>query len=195
MRNTMDLTTRVKSILLQPAQEWRKIAAESTDVGALLSDYAGPLSAISALCGWIGGSIVGYGFVRVGLVRGFVNAVVTWVFGLVGCWLAAMVIERLAPTFGSRGNTAQALKLVVYASTPVWIAGVLRLIPPLTVLSLIAALYGLYLFYIGLPAVMHTPADKVIPYMAVSAVAVILVVIVFGFFASAITGVGQMATF
>lgn len=191
----MDLTTRVKSILLQPAQEWRKIAAESTDVGALLSDYAGPLSAISALCGWIGGSIVGYGFVRVGLVRGFVNAVVTWVFGLVGCWLAAMVIERLAPTFGSRGNTAQALKLVVYASTPVWIAGVLRLIPPLTVLSLIAALYGLYLFYIGLPAVMHTPADKVIPYMAVSAVAVILVVIVFGFFASAITGVGQMATF
>jgi hypothetical protein len=195
MRNTMDLTTRVKSILLQPAQEWRKIAAESTDVGALLSDYAGPLSAFSALCGWIGGSIVGYGFVRVGLVRGFVNAVVTWVFGLVGCWLAAMVIERLAPTFGSRGTTAQALKLVVYASTPVWIAGVLRLIPPLTVLNLIAALYGLYLFYIGLPAVMHTPADKVIPYMAVAAVAVILVVIVFGFFASAITGVGQMATF
>ena len=191
----MDLTTRVKSILLQPAQEWRKIAAESTDVGALLSDYAGPLSAIPALCGWIGGSIIGSGFVRIGLVRGFVNAVVTWGFGLAGCWLAAMVIERLAPTFGSRGNTAQALKLVVYASTPVWIAGVLRLIPALTVLSLIPALYGLYLFYIGLPAVMRTPADKVIPYMAVSAVAVILVVIVFGFFASAITGVGQMATF
>jgi len=191
----MDLTTRVKSILLQPAQEWRKIAAESTNVGALLSDYAGPLSAIPALCGWIGGSIIGSGFVRIGLVRGFVNAVVTWGFGLAGCWLAAMVIERLAPTFGSRGNTAQALKLVVYASTPVWIAGVLRLIPALTVLSLIPALYGLYLFYIGLPAVMRTPADKVIPYMAVSAVAVILVVIVFGFFASAITGVGQMATF
>src|SRR5580765_5931510 len=191
----MDLTTRVKSILLQPSQEWQKIAAESTDVGELLNGYAGPLSAISALCGWIGGSIIGYGFVRVGLVRGFANAVVTWVFGLAGCWLAAMVIERLAPTFGSRGNTAQALKLVVYASTPVWIAGVLRLIPPLTVLSLLAALYGLYLFYIGLPAIMHTPADKVIPYMAVSAVAVILVVIVFGFFASAITGVGQMAAF
>ena len=203
----MDLTTRVRSILLQPAQEWRKIAAESTDVGSLLSDYAGPLSAIPALCGWIGGSIIGYGsgwiggsiigygFVRVGLVRGFVNAVVTWVFGLVGCWLAALVIEKLAPTFGSRGNTTQALKLVVYASTPVWIAGVLNLIPALAVLSLFAALYGLYLFYIGLPSVMHTSADKVIPYMAVSAIAVILVVIVFGFFASAITGVGQMATF
>src|SRR4029453_7728689 len=129
----MDLATRVRSILLQPAQEWRKIAAESTDVGSLLSDYAGPLSAIPALCGWIVGSIIGYGSFRVGLVRGLVNAVVTWVFGLAGCWLAAMVIERLAPTFGSRGNTTQALKLVAYALTPVWVAGALKWFPALSV--------------------------------------------------------------
>ena len=191
----MDLTTRVRNILVQPAQEWRTIGAEPADVGSLLRDYAAPLSAIPAFCGWIGGSVIGYGFFRVGLVRGLANAIVSWVFGLVGCWLAAMVIEKLAPSFGSRGNTAQALKLVVYASTPVWVAGVLDLIPPLTVLIVIAALYALYLFYVGLPIVMHTPADKVIPYMAVSAVAVILVMIVFGFFASAITGVGRMASF
>jgi hypothetical protein len=191
----VDVKTRVRNILLQPAQEWPKIAAESADVGSLLTNYAGPLSAIPAVCGLIGGSIVGYGFVRAGLVRGIANAVVSWVFGLVGCWLAAIVIEKLAPSFGSRGNTAQALKLVVYASTPIWIAGVLNLIPPLAVLIVIAALYALYLFYVGLPVVMHTPPDKVIPYMAVSAIAVILVMIVFGMFASAITGVGRMATF
>jgi hypothetical protein len=191
----MDLTTRVRNILMQPTQEWRTIATESADVGSLIRDYAAPLSAIPAFCAWIGGSIIGYGFFRVGLVRGFANAVVSWVFGLVGCWLAAMVIEKLAPSFGSRGNTAQALKLVVYASTPVWVAGVLDLIPPLAVLIVIAALYALYLFYVGLPIVMHTPPDKVIPYIAVSAVTVILVMIVFGFFASAITGVGRMATF
>jgi hypothetical protein len=191
----MDLKTRVRNILVQPAQEWRTIAAETADVGSLLRDYAAPLSAIPAFCSWIGGSIIGYGFFRVGLVRGLANAIVSWVFGLVGCWLAAMVIEKLAPSFGSRGSTAHALKLVVYASTPVWVAGVLDLIPPLAVLIVIAALYALYLFYVGLPIVMNTPADKVIPYMAVSAVAVILVMIVFGFFASAITGVGRMATF
>jgi hypothetical protein len=191
----MDLQTRVRAILVQPAQEWPKIAAESADVGSLLTNYAGPLSAIPAICVWIGGSVIGYGSFRVGLVRGFANAVVGWVFGLVGCWLAAIVIEKLAPSFGSRGNTVQALKLVVYASTPVWLAGVLNLIPPLAVLTVIAALYALYLFYVGLPVVMHTPADKVIPYMAVSAIAVILVMIVFGMVASAITGIGRMASF
>jgi uncharacterized membrane protein len=191
----MDLKTRARNILMQPVQEWRTVAAEPADVGALLRDYAAPLSAIPVFCGWIGGSVIGYGSFRVGLVRGFANAVVSWLFGLVGCWLAAIVIEKLAPSFASRGSTAQALKLVVYASTPVWLAGVLDLVPPLAVLILIAALYGLYLFYVGLPIVMHTPADKVIPYIAVSAIAVIVAMVVAGFFASAITGVGRMTTF
>jgi len=191
----MDVKTRARNIVMQPAQEWRTIAAESADVGSLLRDYAAPLSAIPVIGNWIGGSLIGYGYFRIGLVRGLTNAIVAWVFGLVGCWLAAIVIEKLAPNFASRGSTAQALKLVVYASTPVWLAGVLNLVPPLAMLVLIAALYALYLFYVGLPIVMQTPPDKVIPYMAVSAIVVIVVTVVVGFFASAITGVGRMTTF
>ena len=191
----MNLQSRVTNLLTRPAQEWRTIATESTDVGTLIRDYAAPLSAIPIVCGWIGGTLFGYGFFRSGLVRGVANGIVKWVFGLAGCWLAAVVVEKLAPSFSSRGSTAQALKLVVYASTPVWLAGVLDLIPPLAVLVLIAALYALYLFYIGLPIVMKTPSDKVIPYMAISAVVVTVVMIVVGFFASALTGVGRMAAF
>jgi len=191
----MILQTRARNIVIQPAQEWRTIAGEQTDVGTLLREYAAPLSAIPAACHWIGGSLVGYGHFRTGLVRGLANAIVVWVFGLAGCWLAAIVVERLASSFSSRGSTAQALKLVVYASTPVWIAGVLDLVPMLAVLVVVAALYGLYLFYVGLPIVMHTPADKVIPFMAVSAVVVIVVMVVVASFASAVTGVGRMAAF
>lgn len=189
----MDVQTRARNILTQPVQEWRTIASERADVGSLLRDYAAPMSAIPAICAWIGASVIGFGMFRVGLVRGLVNAIVSWVFGLVGCWLAAIIIEKLAPSFGSRGSTAQALKLVVYASTPVWLAGIFYLVPPLAALALIAALYALYLFYIGLTPVMQTPADKVIPYMVVSAVVVVVVMICVGFFTSAITGVGRMA--
>ena len=59
--------------------------------------------------------------------------------------------------------------------TPVWIAGVLNLVPLLAVLGIIAALYAVYLFYLGLPPVMATPAEKVIPYMVVSALVIIVV--------------------
>jgi hypothetical protein len=184
------LTDRVKNILMNPAAEWRVIAAESTDVTALLRDYAAPLAAIPVVCRWIGISLIG----GIGIVRGLASAIVSWVLSLVGAWLAAAVIEKLAPTFQSRGDTTQALKLVVYASTPIWIAGVLNLVPALGVLIVLAAIYAIYLFYLGLPPVMHTPTNQVLPYMMVSAVVVILVTFVMGLFASALAGLNG-ATF
>jgi hypothetical protein len=100
---------------------------------------------------------------------------------LVSVLIAAVIIEKLAPTFGSGGNTAQALKLVAYACTPVWLAGVFFLISILWApASLIGMIYAIYLFYLGLTPVMKTPADKVIPFMIVSAVVIILVSFVLG---------------
>ena len=191
----MSLQTRVVAILTKPADEWRTIVAEPATVEGLLRDYAAPLAAIPAIAQFIGFSLIGItvpfgGAIRIGIVRGFANAVVGWVFALVGAWISAIVIEKLAPTFQSKGNTAQALKLVVYSMTPVWIAGILNLVPVLAVLTLIAALYAVYLFYLGLPPVMSTPSEKVIPYMVVSALVIIVISFVLGAIATAMVGIG-----
>jgi hypothetical protein len=77
--------------------------------------------------------------------------------------------------------------------TPVWIAGVLNLVPALAPLQFIAGLYAIYLFYLGLPAVLKTPTDKVIPYMLVSAVVIILVTIVIGAVVGTLTGLSSYA--
>ena len=190
----MDLKTRATNILTKPAQEWPVVAAESTTRRDLITSYAAPLSAIPAICAFIGMSIVGIsvpfgGTIRASFISGISTAVVSFVLGLVGAYVSAIIIEKLAPTFNSRGNTTQALKLVVFASTPVWIAGVLQIIPLLGVLVLLAVLYAVYLFYLGLPPVMHTPADKVIPYMVVAAIVIIVINFCFGFIATAVGGV------
>jgi hypothetical protein len=191
----MSLQTRVVAILTKPADEWRTIAAEPATVEGLMRDYAAPLAAIPAVAQFIGFSLIGLpvpvagGAIRIGLVRSFASAVVAWVFALVGA-----LIEKLAPTFQSKGNTAQALKLVVYSMTPVWVAGVLNLVPALAALILIAVLYAVYLFYLGLPPVMSTPPDKVIPYMVVSALVIIVVSSVLGAIAAAIFGIGTYRT-
>jgi hypothetical protein len=195
-----NLQARVTNILKQPASEWPVIAAEPGDAAALLQGYAAPLAAISAICRWIGLSVVGItlsfvGTYRVGIVRGLANAIVYWVFALVGAYIAALVIEKLAPTFKSSGSTIQALKLVVYASTPVWVAGVLNLIPVLSPIIIIAALYAVYLFYLGLPHLMHTPSDQVIPYMVVSALVMIVVSVCLAYVTAAIAGVGGGSAF
>src|SRR6476659_3944472 len=130
----MDLTTRATNILTKPAAEWPVIASESAAPMELITSYAAPLSAIPVICGFIGLSIVGIsvpfgGTVRTGIASGLVGAVVGFILGIVGIYVSAIIIEKLAPTFNSKGDTTQALKLVVFASTPVWIAGILRIIP------------------------------------------------------------------
>jgi len=193
------LQTRVTNILTKPADEWRVIAGESATVEGLMRNYAAPLAAIPAIGIFIGYTIVGVsvpllGTIRYGIVRGFVSACLAFVFALVGAWINAIVVEKLAPTFQSRGDTAQALKLVVYAMTPVWIAGILNLVPLLGILGIVAGLYAIYIFYLGLPVLMGTPADKVVPYMVVSALVIIVVSVVFGSIAAGIVGVGAAAT-
>lgn len=190
----MDLKTRATNILTKPAAEWPVIAAESTTPTDLITSYAAPLSAIPAICGFIGMSIVGMsvplvGTIRTGMVSGLAGAVVRFVLGLVGVYVAAIIIEKLAPTFQSKGDTTQAMKLVVFASTPMWVAGVLSIIPALGLLAILAALYAVYLFYLGLPPVMHTPGDKVIPYMVVAAIVIFVINLCFGLVTAAITGV------
>jgi len=197
----MSLQTRVVAILTKPADEWRTIAAEPATVEGLLRGYAAPLAAIPAIAQFIGFSLIGItvpvfgGAIRIGIVRSLVNAIVYWVLALVGAWIAAVVIEKLAPTFQSRGTTAQALKLVVYSMTPIWIAGVLYVVPALIPLAIIAALYAIYLFYLGLAPVMSTPAEKVIPYMVVSAIVIFVVSLILGTITGAISGIGGYGTF
>jgi len=192
------LQTRVVNILTKPADEWRVIASEPATVEGLMRTYAAPLAAIPAIGIFIGYTIVGVavpllGTIRYGIVRGFVSACLAFVMALVGAWINAIVVEKLAPTFQSRGDTTQALKLVVYAMTPVWLAGILNLVPLLGILGIVAGLYAIYLFYLGLPVLMGTPPDKVIPYMVVSALVIIVVSVVLGSIAAAIAGVGMSA--
>lgn len=169
----MDVVTRAKNIMIQPAHEWRVIAGESTNVGSLLRDYAAPLSGVAAICQWLGLSVL-FGVGGIGFVRTAISAVVSWLLGLLSLWVAAIVIENLAPSFGSRSSTVQALKLVVYASTPLWIVGILTLVPLLGALFIVGVIYAIYLVYLGLPSVLDTPRDRVVPYMVTSAVIVFI---------------------
>ena len=191
----MDLKTRATNILTKPAAEWPVIAAESDSADGPHHELCG-----AAVCHFRDlqfHRVVDHrrvdaidGNIRAPIASGLTSAVVRFVLGLVGIYVSAIIIEKLAPTFQSKGDTTQAMKLVVFASTPVWVAGVLQIIPALGLLVILAALYAVYLFYLGLPPVMHTPGDKVIPYMVVAAIVIFVINLCFGFVAAAVTGAG-----
>lgn len=193
----MDLQKRATGILTRPREEWNIIEAEPTDVATLYKSYIAVLAAIPAVAGFIGLVVIGMsvpfaGHIRWGVASGLRWAIFQYIGALIGAYVAALVLSKLAPTFSSREDFIQALKLVAYSLTPMWLAGVLSIIPALGALAIIGGLYGIYLLYLGVPVLMKTPADKVIPYLLVSLVVVFVINIVLFFVIGVASGTSGM---
>lgn len=186
------LVERVKSILLKPSATWDVIDGEPATTSGLFKNYAMILAAIPAICGLIGGAVIGVAGFRTPLIAGIVGAVVGYVLSLVMVYVLALIIDALAPSFDGQRDKTQALKVAVYSSTAGWVAGIFSLIPALSVLAVLGGLYGLYLLYLGLPKLMKAPPQKALGYTAVTVIVAIVLSIVIGAVTTAVAGLGLL---
>ncbi|HEY2988922.1 MAG TPA: Yip1 family protein [Candidatus Binatia bacterium] len=185
----MDLTERVKNIILQPAEEWQVIEKEPTTVADLYTSYIMPLAAIGPVASIIGLSVIGVtipftGTYRVPLITAVGHAVVTYALALAGVYVLGLIIDALTPTFNATKNSLQALKVAAYSSTAGWLVGIFNLIPALAFLQ-IFGLYSLYLLYLGLPILMKSPPDKTLAYTVVVIIAAVIIFAIIGAVGSA----------
>jgi hypothetical protein len=175
------LILRARSILISPRTEWPVIAAEPATIPDLYRDYFAILAAIPPVCGFIKTSLIGYawhGFrvYRRGIGPGLTAAIVEYLVSLIAVYVLAVIIDALAPNFGAQPNRLQAIKVVGYSYTALWIAGAARLLPGLaTLIALAGGIYSVYLLYLGLPHTMKVPADRAVPYTAVAAIIALVV--------------------
>ena len=193
----MNLVARVQAILLKPKEEWVKIKGESTPVAQLFTSYAAVLAAIPAIGQFIGYGLIGIsipfaGVYRFGLGTSLLRAIIYYVLILASAYVFGMVINALAPNFGSKPSVENAMKLAVYSMTPAWIGGVFYIIPALGILAILASLYGLYVLYLGFSSpVMDTPKEKVVGYIVVCIVVVAVLMFVVGLVLGAVFAVGR----
>jgi len=159
-------------MVLSPATEWPTIETETGDAPFLFTNYVAALAAIPPICrflrrllfGWRGPRLGFHHHHGFGIVSSLFGAVVHWLLAFVFVYALAVIIEGLALTFSGEKNPPNALKLAVYSMTPVWLSGVFALMPGLGFMRLIAELYGVYVFWLGLPILMKAPAEKLGPY-------------------------------
>jgi hypothetical protein len=180
----MNITERIKGILLRPKEEWQTIAGETTPVAELYKNYIFLLAAIGPIASFIGMSFVGVslpvgGAYRVPITSGIMSAVVQYGLTLVGVYVLAYIIDALAPTFSGEKNLSQAFKLATYSYTPGWLVGIFALIPALGFLGILG-LYGLYILYVGLPVLMKSPQEKSTVYTIAVIVTAIVIFLVIG---------------
>ena len=194
----MAIIDRIKNILLTPKTEWPVIASENTLTAELLKGYVAPLAAIPAICGFIGGSLIGYGAFgasfRVPIVAGIGGAIFGYAMSFASVFLISFIVSALAPTFGAEKSASQAMKLTVYSFTASWLGGVFLMLPGLRLIGVLFALYGVFLLYLGLPRLMKCPQDRAIGYTVVILIAAIVVFVVVGAVANVIGGIGGSAS-
>jgi hypothetical protein len=106
----MNIVERVKNILLQPKTEWPVIESEQTSTQALYTGYVMPLAAIGPIAILVGMSVVGVqmpfmGTMRIPFSSLLSQMLVSYVLGLAGVYVLALIINTLAPTFGARATS------------------------------------------------------------------------------------------
>jgi hypothetical protein len=177
------LFERVKDLIVSPKSEWAVIDGESATVGGLFTGYVMILAAIPAIALAIGLFLfvprgltvygISYGVSAGGIIAG---ALVQYALGLVSVYIIALIIDALAPTFGSTKNQIQALKVAAYYPTALWVASILLIVPALGVIGmLVGGIYSLYLLFLGLPVLMKTPQDKQVGYFVVTLIVAFVV--------------------
>lgn len=189
---------RVVAIITKPNDEWGNIKNESMTIADMFVKYAIILAAIPAIAGFLGNLLIGrsvLGFtIRIPFFRSFAWALVMYVLSLVGVYVLAFIIDVLAPSFGSQKDLVNSMKVAVFASTAVWVAGILYIVPALSILVLIAGLYSLYLLFLGIKIVKNPPQDKAAGYFVVVIIVSIIVNFLIGVIAS-VVAFGSAASF
>lgn len=166
------LIERAKAIILRPSEEWNRIAKEETPSRDIFMAYTLPLASIAPLSVFIGGQLFGY--FPFGLLNAAIMAVSAFFLAIISFLALVLIADFLSPKFGGDANYHQCFKLVTYASTPAWIAGIFAIAPSLGVFSLLA-LYSIYLFYAGTAPLLNVPKSKTLSFtVAVCGSAILL---------------------
>jgi len=165
----MNLVQRAKNIIISPKTEWEVVANEEPNIQQILMGYVFPMAlipTIATIIGWGAIGILGFTSFTYGIAMGLVQLINAFLSVII----AGFVIDALAGSFGSTKNLGRAVQLVAYSMTPIWIAGILNILPAISWLPFLLGLYAIALIYQGLSPLMKTPEDKKAVYLVVSIV-------------------------
>lgn len=166
----MNFISRAIAVLSSPAPTLSKAAGEPATTQSLVVGYAAPMSALPAL------AMLVLTLVRVGGLLGSVIVnlilmfVATWLIRDLGVAVAiGLGLAALAPNFGGRKDNVAAMKLAVYAATPIWVAALIMvllvfLLPSLGGLAYLILLAGFgyagYIIYVGCGPMLGVPQNQ-----------------------------------
>jgi hypothetical protein len=164
----VNLVERLKGILLSPKTEWPKIAAEPMTTQGIYTGWVMILAAIGPL-------------VVLLTTRSIGMAIGQYLMMLAMTAIMAFIVDALAPQFGGSKDFVAALKLSAFSYTAAFVGAIFGLLGVLGgFLSLAAAVYAWYTFYLGAPVLRKCAPEKAVTYTIIVVIAGIVIGIVLG---------------
>lgn len=163
----MNPISRAIAVLTAPGPTANKAAGEPATTQGLIVGYGAPLSALPALAMLIITLISAGGYLGSIIVNLILTFIATWLIRDLGVAVViGLALSALAPNFGGRKDNVNAMKLVLLAATPIWIAALLMvllvwLVPTLGGLAYLILLLGFgyagYILYLGVGPMLGVP--------------------------------------
>ena len=194
---TKGLTERVKGVLLSPRAEWGVIAAEPVRANDVWMGYVVPMALIGPAALAIAQVVIGTSFPLVGIVKakvatGVAAGLLTFAFSLVQVAVLAWAVHAMAKKFEAVPDRLAALQVVAYSLTPVWLAGVLYLVPALAFLWLFAVVYAVLLCLFGLRTLMRCSPQQALAYTGATLGIAFAIWVITGTIVTALMGFGPV---
>jgi hypothetical protein len=165
----MNLIERIKGIVMDPRNEWVKIAAEPATVQSLYTNWIMILAAVGPIAMLVAMHSIQF-------------AIAQYVLSLIITFVLALIVDALAPSFGGTKDIVASLKLTAYSYTIAWLAGIFNLLGMLgSVIALAAAIYAFYTFYLGVPVLKKATPEKAVQFTLVIVVCGIVLGLLSGF--------------
>lgn len=165
----MSIVERAYSIIFGPSEEWHIIANEPTSVGGIFIGYAMLLAAVPVVVETMIIAYFGRDFVyssaatgallRVGVTPFVLMGAIKYVIALFTLLLVCFLVNSVSAVFSGWSSMVPGTKLMIYASTPIWVAGPMSMLPYIgPFITIAAAFYVVYLINVGLQPVLGVPA-------------------------------------
>lgn len=177
----------ITGIFSHPASEWLEIRAERDTKSAEFLSTVPWLALIPAVAFFIGVTQVGWQLSDEGTVAyltmgsAFTLCLLSYFGALIGVWCFAELINWMRRTYSEEpADPRLGMVMAIYATAPLFIAGLAGLWPNVWfngLIMFIAGMYSVYLIYKGTPIVMNIPAERAFMY-STSVITVALVMLV-----------------
>jgi hypothetical protein len=172
MESIRALLIRVKNILIRPRDEWRVIRDEPETYSGIIFRYVAILAAIPPAAAVIDGIVFNgltpQSALLSSLSRLLLQNVMWYCISIMNVVITGAIITAFVTASESRWDALRGLKIAAYSFTPLFVAGVLAVIPGMNWIVYAAILYSVYLVYLGIIGLAATGRKQAIGYAIAS---------------------------